>query len=342
MTSTFYSPGTVVSSTWLNDADTATYNYLTSVAGTNTITATGPVSMLSYTAGDRFYFTPAVTNTGAVTINISGLGVQPITKNGSNNLIAGDLRVGNVHEIVYDGSLFQLINPGVISVANGGTGVQTAAAAPWQAGRLLNVQVFVASGTYTPTAGTTTVIVECVGGGGAGGGANATPAGQISAGSGGGSGAHTLGRIANTISQAITVGAGGIGVSAGNGGNGGTSSFGALITAPGGGGGIRAVAAAQITAGGGVGANTGIGGNLYAAPGTEGGWLFFTQPTTISGTGAPGPWGGGAGTSGGGNAGKPGLGIGSGGGGAANSQSDATLRTGGNGASGVVIVYEYT
>jgi len=135
MSSTLYSSGTVVTSNWLNDADTATYNYLTAVAGTNAITATGPVSMLSYTAGDRFYLKPVITNTGATTINISGLGVQPITKNGSVNLVAGDLVVGHVYEIVYDGSLFQLLNPStvnldqVIPVTNGGTGAITAAAA---------------------------------------------------------------------------------------------------------------------------------------------------------------------------------------------------------------------
>lgn len=131
MASKLFVPGTVIDSPWLNTVDTSTYSYLTAVAGTNAITATGPISMLSYTAGDRFYLKPAITNTGATTINISGLGVQPITKNGSSNLVAGDLVVGHVYEIVYDGSLFQLINPStvnleqVIPVTNGGTGGTT-------------------------------------------------------------------------------------------------------------------------------------------------------------------------------------------------------------------------
>jgi hypothetical protein len=144
MASTLYTSGTVVSSPWLNDVDTATYNSLTAVAGTNTITATGPLSMLAIAAGDRFYFVPAVTNTAAVTINISGLGVQPITKYGSTNLEAGDLVAGQMALIVYDGSLFQLLNPrkfdttqtvpaanltGTVAIANGGTGASTAATA---------------------------------------------------------------------------------------------------------------------------------------------------------------------------------------------------------------------
>jgi hypothetical protein len=57
-----------------------------------------------------YYFSPAATNTGAVTINIDSLGAKAITKNGSTALAAGDLTSGKVAVVVYDGTQFQLIN----------------------------------------------------------------------------------------------------------------------------------------------------------------------------------------------------------------------------------------
>lgn len=168
MTSQLFVPGTVITSPWLNDTDTATYNNLTAVAGTNTITATGPISLTSITTGDRFTFSPAVTNTGATTININGLGVQPITKYGSSNLVAGDLVVGVVAFIVYDGSFFQLLNPrtqpsaditGQVAIANGGTGASTAD------GALLNLGTKKAGNyaSYQAVGGTTTLTVADIG-----------------------------------------------------------------------------------------------------------------------------------------------------------------------------------
>ena len=56
-------------------------------------------------------------------------------------------------------------------------------------GRLLGVRVFTASGTYTPTAGTKSVIVEAQGGGGGGGGIGSA-AGGATAGNGGGGGGY--------------------------------------------------------------------------------------------------------------------------------------------------------
>lgn len=107
-------------------------------------------------------------------------------------------------------------------------------------GRLLNVQVFstVGTSTYTPTAGTNKVRVKVLGGGGAGGGTNATSSGQVALGAGGSGGSYSEGIYTSGFSGVtVTIGAGGTGVSAGTGGNGGNSSFGALITAVGGPGG---------------------------------------------------------------------------------------------------------
>lgn len=82
--------------------------WLTSVSGTNTITATTTPAPSSYVSGQTFRFVPAATNTGAVTINIAGLGAKSITKLGSTALGAGDLTIGAATQITYDGTQFQL------------------------------------------------------------------------------------------------------------------------------------------------------------------------------------------------------------------------------------------
>lgn len=104
---------TKIPALWGADVDNAVYNYLSGVAGTNTITATGPVGLAAYAAGLKFRFIPAATNTGATTINITGsslLGARNIFMNGTA-LTGGELVIGQQAEIVDDGTRFQIINP---------------------------------------------------------------------------------------------------------------------------------------------------------------------------------------------------------------------------------------
>jgi hypothetical protein len=131
-------PGTPLVAAWHNDVNSDVYNTLTAVAGTDTITGTGPLSLTAYASGKWFKFVPANTNTGAVTLNISGLGARAVTKYGSTALIAGDLVVGMEAILVDDGTRLQLINPknvdvstatGTLPIANGGTGATTVAGA---------------------------------------------------------------------------------------------------------------------------------------------------------------------------------------------------------------------
>lgn len=81
--------------------------YLTSVSGTNTITAS-LTGLAAYTAGQSFRFVSAGANTGAVTININGLGAKAITKNGTTALASGDIPSGALIVVSYDGTQFQL------------------------------------------------------------------------------------------------------------------------------------------------------------------------------------------------------------------------------------------
>lgn len=83
--------------------------WLTSIAGTDTITASITPSPTVYTAGQTFRFVPAGTNTtSTVTLNINGLGAKAITKNGTVALAPGDLVGGTIFEVIYDGTQFQL------------------------------------------------------------------------------------------------------------------------------------------------------------------------------------------------------------------------------------------
>jgi hypothetical protein len=104
---------TLVQSSWLNDVDTATYSYLTATAGTNTITATGPVSQTAYAAGQIFRFIPANTNTGATTLNVSNLGAKSIFLRGAA-LVGGELFKNQPAEVMYDGTQFNIVGNSAI------------------------------------------------------------------------------------------------------------------------------------------------------------------------------------------------------------------------------------
>ncbi|MBV6817800.1 phage tail protein [Rahnella sp. PD12R] len=104
-------------------------------------------------------------------------------------------------------------------------------------GRLLNIQDFSASGTYTPFPGTKFIIVEVTAGGGPGGSTPATGATQVAAGAGGGAGGTAISKLlisAITSTVAVTVGVGGVANTSTTGTSGGASSFGSYLSASGG------------------------------------------------------------------------------------------------------------
>lgn len=104
-------------------------------AGTDTITGTTSPALTAYATGNQFSFLVANTNTGAVTINVDGLGAKAITRTGTTALIAGDMIAGQAVEIIYDGTRFQLVNGNSftnlkVSGTLGVTGVSTFTAQP--------------------------------------------------------------------------------------------------------------------------------------------------------------------------------------------------------------------
>lgn len=82
---------------------------LSSVTGTDTITATAPLGLAAYATGQVFRFVSAGANTGAVTLNINSLGAKAVTKLGAIALEAEDIPAGAVIEVFYDGVRFQLL-----------------------------------------------------------------------------------------------------------------------------------------------------------------------------------------------------------------------------------------
>ena len=81
------------------------------VGGTaNAITLTPPVAFAAY--GDMSFtplrFVIETLNTGPVTITVSGLGAKALLKNSGEALVGGELVVGALAEVIYDGVAFRL------------------------------------------------------------------------------------------------------------------------------------------------------------------------------------------------------------------------------------------
>jgi hypothetical protein len=299
---------------------------LTSVAGTDTITANTAPSITAYAKGQEFLLFPAGANTtNAVTLNINGLGAKSVTKNGASALAIGDIPAGGAVPLYYDGTQFQL------------------GSAP--AGALIGVQVFTANGTYTPTPGMRSVIFEVQGAGGGGGGAGAPAGGLVSIGSPGSSGSYAKGRFAAAsvgASQSVTVGTAGTGGTNANGGNGGSSSVGALITAPGGAGGtVNNSLTPPTLNGNGAFSTPPTGANIYGLRGTSGTVsLAISTAAAAAGNGGSSPFGqGGSGPAINVN-GSSGVNYGTGGSGVI-VNSGGGAGSGGNGFQGIVLAWEY-
>lgn len=81
------------------------------VGGTGNDVTLAPTAVNpGYTAGQSYRFVAKNANTGAVTINVSSLGAAQLTMANGNVLIGGELQVGGVYDICYQGSKFVLVN----------------------------------------------------------------------------------------------------------------------------------------------------------------------------------------------------------------------------------------
>jgi hypothetical protein len=236
------------------------------------------------------------------------------------------MRIGPTGEIGLGGANYGTSGQVLTS---GGSG----AAASWTTvtSGFTNMQVFTSPGTFT-TPSTTTKIKVTVVGGGASGGARINPAPApvgSAAGGGGGGTAIYVGPITASTPYAITVGAGGTGVTATSIGNpGGTSSFGSLASATGGSAGPN-TGPTSFVAGGAGGAGTT--GTLLLVGGTGGNGLSAAPGGSSQNIGGSSAFGGGTSVS------SPSVGNYGGGGGGAPTSPTISSAAGGGG----VVIVEY-
>lgn len=283
--------------------------------------------------GVPIQFFPGVANTSAATLQINAAPAASIRKKtlqGLQVLTGGELQTGQIASVTFDGSVYELQQ---------------------QTSIRLNLVTIAFSQTYTPSAGTTTVDVTCIGGGGGGGGSATTGASQAAAGGGGGgggiaSGIFTFAQISPNVS--VTIGTGGLGNIGAAGSAGLPTSFGSLLVSGGGaGGGTTGLTGPNSSS------NTGFAGGGAATTGPiklQGQYggnaqIIFsaTTSTSVSGGGGAGIFGGAggqgqttvAGASNGTNAIAPGSGAG---GGVNGPSQSATI--GGTGASGYCVIKE--
>jgi hypothetical protein len=212
---------------------------------------------------------------------------------------------------------------------------------------IARVQVFTASGTYTPSANMLYCTIECIGPGGGGGGAFSN-AGNYSGGGGGGAGSYSRKTVnAATIgaSKAVVVGAGGAGGTGSGNGSAGSSdtTLGATICVGKAGSGGTGTAASGSGAPGAAGGVAGTGD--IAAPGQNGqpGWGGGALNIAAVGGAGGSTWlgsGGQMNITGTNTTGPAGTGYGGGGAGGASFNGSGN-STGGVGAPGLLVVTDF-
>jgi hypothetical protein len=275
-------------------------------------------------------------NPTASTANASDFTIQGLTARGAPDAT-------NDKILIFDNAAGTLkyVTPALVAAA-GAAGVSSFNSLTGAVTSNVVLQVFTASGTYTPTSGMAHAIITCVGGGGGGGGAAST-AGSNHTGGGGGAGGVSIKRvIASDIgaSKAVTIGAAGSGTTT-NGGAGGDTSLGVLCIgkgASGGTGGLNAISFGSP----GLGGVSGTGDASFPGmPGGAGGIGSTTIyiPSGMGGSSAYGA-GGGAVVTGANANGNGATGYGCGGSGAL-SYNTTTAATGGNGSAGLVMILEF-
>jgi hypothetical protein len=81
-------------------------------AYTVTLAPASPGVNQAYRTGATYAFGASNANTGPSTLSVDGFATKAITKYGTTALVANDIRLGQMCVVVYDGTRFQLLNPG--------------------------------------------------------------------------------------------------------------------------------------------------------------------------------------------------------------------------------------
>lgn len=85
-------------------------DYAVDSVGTDLYAITITPAITAYVAGQRFTFKAGTANTGACSLNVSGLGAKTIKKEVSLDLNTGDILANQIVEVEYDGTNMQLLS----------------------------------------------------------------------------------------------------------------------------------------------------------------------------------------------------------------------------------------
>lgn len=293
-----------------------------------TLTPNPTFAALADLIGVPLRFIATAASTGPVTVNVNGLGAVPVVARGGVQIGRGAITLGALIEVMYDGTNF-VFSP--LSLAGG---------------RLIGTRVITATSTFNPTAGATLFRIRMIGGGGAGGGATLPSAGNVSLGAPGQCGAYAEAILTAAdigAGQVAAIGAGGVAAAGFAGGNGASTSLGALVTAPGGlGGGMLNNQAAPTINGNGTYTSAPAGANVVGFKGSSGSPTIAVSATTgAAGPGGDSSFGRGGVATGINSAGVDASGYGSGGSGCLINNSYGGTGVGGAGMPGIIIIEEY-
>lgn len=100
---------------WARMTTQFTYGVGGGVANAYTLTLTPSSAGVNqaYRTGVAYAFVATAANTAASTLSVDGLAAKAITKYGTTVLTANDIKVGQLCVVIYDGTRFQLVNPGL-------------------------------------------------------------------------------------------------------------------------------------------------------------------------------------------------------------------------------------
>lgn len=84
--------------------------YAEDAGGDDTYEVTLDPAPVEYYEGMLVIFSPTTANTGATTLNVNGLGAKAIKKRHDVDLADGDIEVGQIVAVVYDGTTFQMVS----------------------------------------------------------------------------------------------------------------------------------------------------------------------------------------------------------------------------------------
>lgn len=104
---TIVTPYKLENSKYLDQSGSKIYATAT---GTDTYSVTITPAITAYSAGQLFIIKFTNANTGTATLNFNSLGDKQLKKAATQNLVAGDIKAGEIKIVAYDGTYLQIVS----------------------------------------------------------------------------------------------------------------------------------------------------------------------------------------------------------------------------------------